>query len=186
MVSPERRLQDVHDAVESLARVGIKCFTHFAPSEPFEGSLTQFMCFVEQVPVVADWWSRSSARQGASLALALAKSCHPGIDLNEVTKGFPAGPVIGAPMPDEVAEELVVAASAYAGRVESYVITNNFMATTVPNEDSRKPPEYIDYDSEQPFRASLNGTLTTYPPPNLLMTDAETGTLVDLDRELGP
>ena len=108
------------------------------------------------------------------------------MSFNVVTRGSPADPVSGAPMPDEVAEELVMLASAYAGRVESYVITNNFMPTTVPNEDSQKPPEYIDFDSEQPFRASLNGTLTNYPPPKLLMTDAETGALVDLDRELGP
>ena len=60
------------------------------------------------------------------------------------------------------------------------------MPTTVPNEDSQKPPEHIDYEVEQPFRASLNGTLTTYPPLKLLMTDVETGALVDLDRELGP
>ena len=186
MVSPERRLQAVHDAVEGLARVGMKCFTHFAPSEPFEGSFTQFMRFVEQVPVVADWWSRSSARQGAALALALAKSYHPELDFNVVTQGYPADPITGSAMPDEVAEELVISASAYARRVESYVITNNFMPTTVPNEDSQNPPEYIDYDSEQPFCASLNGTLTTYPPPKLLMTDAKTGALVDLDRELGP
>ena len=69
MVSPERRLQAVYDTVEGLARVGIKCFTHFAPSEPFEGSFSQFMRFVEQVPVVADWWNRSSARQGLLLRL---------------------------------------------------------------------------------------------------------------------
>ena len=186
MVSPECRLQAVHDAVEGLARVGMKCFTHFAPSEPFEGSFTQFMRFIEQVSVVANWWSRSSAHQGAALALALAKSYHTELDFNVVTQGYPADPITGAAMPDEVAKELVISASAYAGRVESNVITNNFMPTTVPNEDSQKPPEYIDYDSEQPFRASLNGTLTTYPPPKLLMTDAETGTLVDLDRELGP
>ena len=54
MVSPERRLQAVHEAVEGLARVGMKCFTHFAPSEPFEGSFTQFMRYVEQVSVVAN------------------------------------------------------------------------------------------------------------------------------------
>ena len=89
-------------------------------------------------------------------------------------------------MPDEVAEELVTTASAYAGRVESYVITNNFMPTTVPDEDSQKPPKHIDYEMEQPFRASLTGTLTTYPPPTLLMTDAETGDQVDLDKFLGP
>ena len=105
--------------MEGLARVGIKCFTHFAPNKPFEGSFTQFMHFIEQVPVVADWWNRSSAHHGASLALALAKSYHPELDLNVVTQGFPADPVSGAAIPDEVAEELVMSASAYAGRVES-------------------------------------------------------------------
>ena len=89
-------------------------------------------------------------------------------------------------MPDEVAGELVSAASAYAGRVERYVSTNDFMPTTVPDEDSQKPPEHIDYAVEQPFCASLNGTLTTYPPPSFLMTDPETGATVDLDKALGP
>ena len=101
--------------MESIARVGMKCFTHFALDEPFEGSFTQFMRFVEQVPVVADWWSRSSARQGAALALALAKSYHPELDFNVVTQGYPADRITGAAMLDEVAEELVIAASAYAG-----------------------------------------------------------------------
>ena len=89
-------------------------------------------------------------------------------------------------MPDEVAGELVSASSAYAGRVERYVITNDFMPTTVPDEDSQKPPEHIDYTAEHPFRASLNDTLTTYLPPSFLMTDPETLEDVDLDKPLDP
>ena len=144
------------------------------------------MRFIEHVLVVAEWWNRSSARQGASLALALAKSYHPELSFDVVTRGFPADPIRGAPMPDEVADNLVSSASAYAGRVERYVITNDFMPTTVPDEDSQKPPEHIDYEAEHPFRASLNGTLTTYPPPSFLLTDPETGATVDLDKVLGP
>ena len=185
-MSPECRLQAVHEAVDSIARVGFKCFTHFAPAESFEGSFTQFMRFIEQVPIVAEWWNRSSARQGASLALALAKAYHPEMNLDVVTQGFLADPITGAAMPDEVAGELVSQASAYAGRVEKYVITNDFMSTTVPDEDSQKPPEHIDYTAEQPLRASLNGTLTTYPPPSFLMTDPETLEDVYLDKPLDP
>ena len=186
MVSPERRLQAVHEAVDSIARVGFKCFAHFAPDENFEGSFKQFMRFVEQVPIVAEWWNRSSARQGASLALALAKAYHPEMNLDVVTRGFPADPISGAAMPDEVAGEMVSQASAYAGRVERYVITNDFMPSTVPEEDSQAPPEHIDYATEEPFRASLNGTLTTYPPPSFMMTDPDTGEDVDFDKPLDP
>jgi hypothetical protein len=108
------------------------------------------------------------------------------MNLDVVTRGFPADPISGAAMPDEVAGELVSQASAYAGRVERYVITNDFMPSTVPEEDSQAPPEHIDYATEEPFRASLNGTLTTYPPPSFLMTDPDTGEDVDFDKPLDP
>ena len=153
---------------------------------PFEGSFSQFMRFIEQVPVMVEWWNRSSAHQGASLALALAKAYHPEMSLDVVTQGFPADPISGAPMQDAVANELVSTANTYAGRVERYVITNDFMPTTVPDEDPQQSPEHIDYAAEHPFRASLNGTLTTYPPPSFLLTDSETGEDVDLDRPLDP
>ena len=96
-------------------------------------------------------------------------------------RGFPTDPINGAPMPDEVAGELITTASAYAGRVERYVITDNFMPMTVPDEDSQRPPEHIDYEAEHPFRASLNGTLTTYSQLEFIVTDPETGATEDLD-----
>ena len=65
--------------------------------------------------------------------------------------------------------------------MERYVITNNFIPTTIPDEDSQKPPDHIDYSAEQPFCASVNGTLMTYPPPEFIMTDPETGVTENLD-----
>ena len=124
----------MHDTVEDIAHVGMKCFSHFAPDEHFEGSFSQFMHYVNQIPVVSDWWNRSSARQGMSLALALAKSYHPELDFNIVSSGFPVDPATGQPMSDEAALEIINAASAYAGRIERYVITGNFTPTTVPPE----------------------------------------------------
>ena len=76
---------------------------------------------------------------------------------------------------------MIDSASAYVGRVERFVITDNFILTTVPAEDAQNPPEHIDYPAENPFRASLNGTLTTYPPPEFVVTDPETGATEDLD-----
>ena len=73
-------------------------------------------------------------------------------------------------------------ASAYAGRVERFVITDNYVPTTVPAEDSQNPPEHVDYASETPFRASLDGTLTTYPPPEFVVNDPETGAAEDLNE----
>ena len=123
-------------AVEDIAHLGLKCFTHFTPDESFEGRFSQFMRFVNQVPVVSDWWNRSSARQGASLALALAKSYHPELNFNVVSSGFPVDPATGQQMSDDAAMEVIRSASAYAGRVEQYVMIDNFMATTVPPEDA--------------------------------------------------
>ena len=172
----------MYDAVEDIAHLGMKCFTHFAPEEYFEGSFSQFMRFVNQVPVVVDWWSRSSARQGASLALALAKSYHPELDFNVVSSGFPVDPATGQQMSDDVAMEVIRSASAYAGRIEQYVMIDNFMVTTVPPEDTQNPPEHRDYETSEPFRASLSGVLTTYPPPSFVLTDPDTGEQVDLDK----
>ena len=76
---------------------------------------------------------------------------------------------------------MIDSVSAYAGRVERFVITNNFMPTTVPAEDTQNPPEHIDYPSERPFHASLDGTRTTYPPPEFVITDPETSATEDLD-----
>ena len=86
------------------------------------------MRFVNQVPVVSDWWNRSSARQGAALALALVKSHHPELSFNTVTSGFPIDPASGEAMSDEAAFEIITATSAYAGLVERYVITDNFVS----------------------------------------------------------
>ena len=132
--------------------------------------------------MVADSWNRSSARQGASWALALAKAYHPQLDFNVVTSGFPAQTSSGQAFTDEVIQATIDAASTYAGRVERFVITNNFMPMTVPAEDSQNPPEHFDYPSDSPFHASLNGTLTTYPPPEFVVTDLETGSTEDLDN----
>ena len=169
------------DAAEDIVLVGLKCFLHLAPRESYEGTFTQFLRWVSQVPVVADWWNRSSARQGASLALVLAKSYFPQLNFNVVTSGFPAQTSSGQAFTDEMIQDTIDAASAYAGRVERFVITNNFMPTTVPAEDSQNPPEHFDYPSDSPFHASLTGTLTTYPPPEFVITDPETGKTEDLD-----
>ena len=173
----------MHDAVEDIAHLGMKCFSHFALDERFEGSFSQFMRFVNQVPVVSDWWNRSSARQGASLALALAKSYHPELDFNVVSGGFPVDLATGQHMSDEAAMGVITAASAYAGRIERYVMTENFMVTTVPPEDSQNPLEHHDYETSEPFRTSLTGVLTTYLPPKFLFTDPDTGEQMDFDKQ---
>jgi len=183
LLTPELRLKRVHDAVEDIAHFGMKCFTHFAPDEHFEGSFSEFMRFVNQVPVVADWWSHSSARQGASLALALAKSYHPELNFNIVSSGFPVDPATGQPMGDETAMAIIRSASTYASRIEQYVMIDNFVPTVVPPEDSQRPPEHQDYETSEPFRASLRGVLTTYPPPEFVFTDPDTGEEMDFNRQ---
>ena len=85
-------------------------------------------------------------------------------------------------MSDDAAMEVIRSASAYAGRIEQYVMIDNFMATTVPPEDTQNPPEHRDYETSEPFRASLSGVLTTYPPPSFVLTDPNTGEQVDLDK----
>ena len=173
----------MRDAVEDIVHVGMKCFSHFAPDEHFEGSFSQFMRFVNQVPVVSDWWNRSSARQGTSLALPLAKSYHPELNFNVVSSGFPVDPATGLPMSDEAAMGIINATRAYAGLIERYVMTDNFMVTTVPPEDSRNPPEHCDYESSEPSRASLSGALTTYPPPTFVFTDPDAGEQMNFDKQ---
>ena len=60
---------------------------------------------------------------------------------------------------------------------------DNFMATTVPLEDSQNPPVHRDYETSEPFRASLSGVLTTYPPPKFVFTDPDTGKQMDFDKQ---
>ena len=55
LVSTERRLKALKDAAEDIVHVGLKCFLHLAPNESYEGTFTQFLRWVGQVPVVADW-----------------------------------------------------------------------------------------------------------------------------------
>ena len=62
-------------------------------------------------------------------------------------------------------------------------MTDNFMATTVPPEDSQNPPEHRDYETSEPFRASLSGVLTTYLLPKFLFTDPDTGEQMDFDKQ---
>ena len=186
LVSTERRLKALKDAADDITRIGIKCFLHLAPRESYEGSFTQFLRWVGQVPVVTDWWNRSSARQGAALALALAKSYFPALNFNTITSGFPAQTPTGQAFTDDMILATIDSASAYARRVERFVITDNYMPTIVPAEDSQNPPEHMDYASESPFHASLNGTLMTYPPPEFVVTDPKTGATEDYnDMRLG-
>ena len=182
IVSTERRLKALKNAADDIAHIGIKCFLHLAPREYYEGSFTQFLRWVGQVPIIVDWWNRSSARQGAALALALAKSYFPALNFNTVTSGFPAQTPTGQAFTDEMIQATIDSASAYAGRVERFVINVNYVPTIVPAEDSQNPPEHIDYNSETPFHTSLNGTLTTYPPPQFIVTDPETGATEDFDE----
>ena len=79
--------------------------------------------------------------------------------------------------------EIINAASAYAGRIERYVITDNFMPTIVPPEDSQQPSEHRDYELAEPFRASLIGALTTYPPAKFVLTNTDTSETMDLDAQ---
>ena len=90
IISTEGRLKALKDAADDIANIGMKCFWHLAPRENYEGTFTQFLRWVGQVPIVVDWWNRSSARQGAALALALAKSYFPTLNFNTITSGFPA------------------------------------------------------------------------------------------------
>ena len=86
-------------------------------------------------------------------------------------------------MSDDATMEVIKSASAYAGRIEQYVMIDNFMATTVPPEDTQNPPEHHDYETSEPLRASLSGVLTTYPPPTFVLTDPNTGEQMDLDKQ---
>ena len=54
LVSTERRLKALKDAAEDIVRVGLKCLLHLAPNESYEGTFTQFLRWVGQVPVVTD------------------------------------------------------------------------------------------------------------------------------------
>ena len=182
VINTDRRLKALKDAANDIVHTGVKCFLHLAPREFYEGSFAQFLRWVGQVPVVVDWWSRSSARQGAALALALAKSYFPAINFNTITSGFPTQTSTGQVFTDEMIQATIDSASAYAGRVERFVITDNYVPTVVPPEVSQNPPEHVDYASDSPFHASLNGTLTTYPPPQFIVTDPETGATEDFDE----
>ena len=181
-ISTEGRLKALTDAVDDIANIGMKCFWHLAPRENYEGTFNQFLRWVGQVPIVVDWCNRSSDRQGAALALALAKSYFPALNFNTITSGFPARTSTGQVFTDEMIQETIDSASAYAGRVERFVITDNYVPTIVPAEDSQNPPEQIDYASETPFHASLDGTLTTYPPPEFVVTDPKTGAAEDFNE----
>ena len=123
LVSTERKLTAVKDDAEDIVHVGMKCFMHLAPNESYEGTFAQFLRWVGQVPVVADWWNRSSARQGASLALALAKAYHPQLNFHVVTNSFPSRSCSGQPITDEMIQGMIDSTSAYAGWVKRFVIT---------------------------------------------------------------
>lgn len=139
------------------------------------------MHFINQVPAVAEWWSRSSARQGASLALALAKAHHPDLNLDVVSSGFPLDPTSGEDMSEEGMGAIVDAASQYASRIERCVIIRNHMPTVVPPEDSGDVPQHRDFPTKEPFRACLTGALSTYPPPTFQFVNPETGETEDYD-----
>ena len=70
------------------------------------------------------------------MALALVKAYFPQLDFNVITSGFPSRSPSGQPITDDMIQGMIDSASAYAGRVECFVITDNFILTTVPAEDA--------------------------------------------------
>ena len=86
-------------------------------------------------------------------------------------------------MSDDAVMEVIRSVSAYASHIEQYVMIDNFMATTVPPEDTQNPPEHRNYETSEPFRASLSGVLATYTPPTFVLTDPDTGEQMDLDKQ---
>ena len=62
-----------------------------SPTEVIPGGLTEVWRYLEEVPAVVEWMTRSAFRRGAATALSLGLAHFPDdFDLDDVTSGYPS------------------------------------------------------------------------------------------------
>ncbi|KAM0887698.1 hypothetical protein ACQ4PT_028833 [Festuca glaucescens] len=151
--TPKECLQTATTCVIECATDILAALQYLSPREHIPHDAQSVFKAVSDVPVVVDRLWRSACRVGATMALSMVLAHYPeGLDLEEVTAGFPS----------ETSEFDVV--RPYVDRVLAVPdLESNQTSMTVPEDLAKAEQKPQDFPAARLFAAATSKELTTFP-----------------------
>jgi hypothetical protein len=131
---------------------------HVSPTEKILSTYEVVNKYLPKLLMVVDWIKRSAFHRGATTAFAMALSHYPeGFEVDLVSEGYCSGSEV---ISIERVQELISMATPYAKGVLAARKLLPHLASQLALE--RPAPEPRDFPAVYPFRAALDGVLTTF------------------------